>query len=240
MNSITGKIASGEGSIGKLVNDETTVDNLNETLDSIDSGVKTIQNSMGRFERFRLDVNLRGEALAQTSDGRFSFGADLWTTKNRFFRLEGVDTPYGRTKISTELVQTTFPDGTTETREETTIRTDDKLAINAQIGYRIYPRTLVRAGLFESSGGFAIDHAILVGKRPLRLTFEAYDFNRRVADNAHLRLEGRYFINSNIFFNAGWDDPLFSQNSSLFFGGGIMWSDEDLKYSLGLAGSALR
>ena len=82
------------------------------------------------------------------------------------------------------------------TREETTIRTDDKLAINAQIGYRIYPRTLVRAGLFESSGGFAIDHAILVGKRPLRLTFEAYDFNRRVADNAHLRLEGRYFINS--------------------------------------------
>ena len=240
LNSITGKIASGEGSIGKLVNDETTVDNLNETLDSIDSGVKTIQNSMGRFERFRLDVNLRGEALAQTSDGRFSFGADLWTTKNRFFRLEGVDTPYGRTKISTELVQTTFPDGTTETREETTIRTDDKLAINAQIGYRIYPRTLVRAGLFESSGGFAIDHAILVGKRPLRLTFEAYDFNRRVADNAHLRLEGRYFINSNIFFNAGWDDPLFSQNSSLFFGGGIMWSDEDLKYSLGLAGSALR
>ena len=240
LNSITGKIASGEGSIGKLVNDETTVDNLNETLDSIDSGVKTIQNSMGRFERFRLDMNLRGEALAQTSDGRFSFGVDLWTTKKRFFRLEGVDTPYGRTKISSEVVQTTFPDGSTETREETTIRTDDKLAINAQIGYRIYPRTLVRAGLFESSGGFAIDHAILVAKRPLRLTFEAYDFNRRVADNAHLRLEGRYFINSNIFFSAGWDDPLFSQNSSLFLGGGIMWSDEDLKYSLGLAGSALR
>ena len=49
-----------------------------------------------------------------------------------------------------------------------------------------------------------------------------------------------FFINSNLFFNAGWDDPLFSQNSSLFLGGGIMWSDEDLKYSLGLAGSALR
>jgi len=240
LNSITGKIASGEGSIGKLINDETTVDNLNETLDSIDSGVKTIQNSMGRFERFRLDVNLRGEALAQSSDSRFAFGFDLWTTKKRFIRLEGVDTPYGRTKISSEIIQTTLPDGSIETIEETRIKTDDKLGINAQIGYRIYPRTLVRAGLFESSGGFAVDHAVLIGNRPLRLSFEAYDFNRQIADNAHLRLEGRYFLNPNIFFNAGWDDPLFSERSSVFLGAGIMWSDEDLKYSLGLAGSALR
>lgn len=240
LNSITGKIASGEGSIGKLINDDATVNNLNETMDSIDEGVKTIQNSIGRFQRYRLDVNLRGEALAQTSEGRFTFGVDLWTTKKRFFRIEGVDTPYGRTRISSEIVRTTFPDGSSETREETTIKTDDKLAINAQIGYRVYPSTFVRAGLFESSGGFAVDHAILIGKRPLRLSFEAYDFNRRIADSAHLRLEGRFFINSNIFFNAGWDDPLFSQRSSVFLGGGIMWSDEDLKYSIGLAGSALR
>ena len=38
---------------------------------------------------------------------------------------------------------------------------------------------------------------------------------------------------------AGWDDPLVSEKSSVLFGGGINWNDDDVKYSLGLAGGAL-
>jgi phospholipid/cholesterol/gamma-HCH transport system substrate-binding protein len=65
INQISGKIARGEGSIGKLVNDETTVNNLNASLKSVESGVESLKNTIGRAERWRLDVNLRSEALPE-------------------------------------------------------------------------------------------------------------------------------------------------------------------------------
>lgn len=239
LNDITGKIAAGEGTIGKLVNDEETVDNLNQTLGSIDDGVKTLQKSFGRFDRFRLDMTIRGEGLSGADDGRFAFGFDLWTAQRRFFRIEGVDTPYGKTSSQTEVVRVTLPDGSTTTTVTEKIKTEDKLAINAQVGYRLFPTTQVRAGVFESTGGFGVDHTLELGQRPLRLTFEAYDFNRRLADDPHLRLEGRYFFTDHIFVMAGWDDPLFDETSSVLFGGGVIWTDDDLKYTLGLAAGAV-
>jgi phospholipid/cholesterol/gamma-HCH transport system substrate-binding protein len=112
LNQITGKISSGEGSIGKLVNDETTVDNLNQTLDSIEGGIDTLNETMGRYRRYQLEVALRGEALASTDQSRLAFGFDLWTTKKRFFRIEGVDMPYGRFRTDSQFVTTSYPDGT--------------------------------------------------------------------------------------------------------------------------------
>lgn len=239
LNQITSKIAAGEGSIGKLVNDDTTVDNLNETLDSIEGGVATLNETLGRYRRYQLDVALRGEALANTSESRMAFGFDLWTTNKRFFRIEGVDMPYGRTKTTTENVTISYPDGTTESYVETTQKTTDKLGINAQVGYRMFPQTVIRAGLIESTGGIGIDHSIQLWNRPLTFILEAYDFARPDDESAHLRFEGRYFLNRNLFLSAGWDDPLVSDRSSVLFGGGITWSDDDIKYSLGLAGGAL-
>jgi len=239
LNSITGKIASGEGTIGKLVNDDETVDNLNQTLDSIDGGVKTLQNSIGRFERFRLDMTVRGEGLSAVDEGRFAFGFDLWTNERRFFRFEGVDTPFGKTSTQTVVERVTYPDGTTEETITEQFKTEDDLAFNAQIGYRIFEATQFRAGLFESTGGFGVDQSFLVADRPLRLSFEAYDFNRRIVDDPHLRLEGRYYLTNHVFLMAGWDDPLFNEASSVLFGGGVIWTDEDIKYSLGLAAGAL-
>jgi phospholipid/cholesterol/gamma-HCH transport system substrate-binding protein len=239
LNQITGKIASGEGSIGKLVNDETTVDNLNQTLDSIEGGIDTLNETLGRYRRYQLEVALRGEALASTDQSRMAFGFDLWTTKKRFFRLEGVDMPYGRVRTDTQFVTTTYPDGTQESYLEEKIKTSEKIGINAQVGYRVFPNTIVRAGLIESAGGVGIDHSIKLGKRPMTLVFEAYDFGREFDEGVHLKFEGRYFISRHIFLTAGWDDPLVSEKSSVLFGGGITWNDEDVKYSLGLAGGAL-
>ena len=239
LNTITGKIASGEGSIGKLVNDDTTVDNLNQTLDSIEGGVNTLNETLGRYKRYQLEVGLRGEALTSTSESQFTFGFDLWTTDRRFFRIEGVDMPYGRTKTTTQQVTTVYPDDSELSYVETSIKTTDKLGINAQVGYRLFPNTTVRAGLFESSGGFGVDQRFNVGKRPLILVMEAYDFARPYDESAHLTIEGRYFVSPHIFLTAGWDDPLVSERSSFLIGGGITWNDEDIKYSLGLAGGAL-
>ncbi|MGE5236654.1 MAG: MlaD family protein [Acidobacteriota bacterium] len=238
LNEITGKIARGQGSIGKLVNDDTTVDNLNSTLKSVESGVQSLKNTIGRAERWRLDLNVRSEALPSlpsTHTSRSAFGLDLHTSPKRFFRLEIVNSPFGREEKRTETQTTIYPDGHQETLNYLYTKTSDVATVNAQVGYHVQDLTL-RAGLFESTGGVGIDTDLL--RKRLRLTLEAYDFNRDVKP-PHLRFEGRYYLTRNLFAYAGWDDPRWSERRSVLFGGGVTWGDDDVKYLLGSAASAL-
>jgi phospholipid/cholesterol/gamma-HCH transport system substrate-binding protein len=234
LNDITGKINRGEGSIGKLVNDETTVDNLNTTLKSVESGVQSLKDTIGRAQRWKLDMNVRGEALPSVEENgsRSALGLDLHTTDTRFFRLEFVSAPLGKRRTTTEVETFTYPDGRVETTTTTTEKTSDAPTFNAQIGYHVGNDFTLRAGLFESTGGVGVDKALLSNK--IKLTLEAYDFNRD-SNAPHLRLEGRYYLTPHLFAYTGWDDPVWKQQSSVLFGGGVSWGDEDVKYLFGTA-----
>ena len=238
LNAITTKIANGEGSIGKLVNDETTVDNLNDTLTSIKNGVHTIDERL-KMKKFRLDLGFSGESLGRVGESRGVFGVDVWETgTKRFFRIEGVHAPFGRRRVTTEDVTYTYPDGYESSFTRETIKTDDRFTFNLQIGYRLFPRTTVRAGVFEGQGGVGIDQGFDVAQHPVKLILEAYDWDRPEKNAPHIRLQGRFFITNNIFVSAGWDDPAFSERQSYTFGAGIRWGDESVKQLLGLAGAA--
>ena len=92
----------------------------------------------------------------------------------------------------------------------------------------------MRAGLFESHGGAAIDYHFL--DRRLRISAEAFDFSRERAGEdlaPRLRLFGRYHLNPNIYLVGGYDDALESDRASIFLGAGVRWKDDDLKYLLG-------
>jgi len=235
LNEITGKINRGEGSIGKLVNDPETVDNLNATLKSVESGVESLKNTVGRAERFTLEIGLRSEALPGIDDSRSAFGFDLHTTPKRFWRLELVDSPFGRTRTSTETTTTTFPDGHVETLVEEKTRQSDTATVNAQVGFHLPHDVTLRGGLFESRGGVGIDKGLFNDR--LRLSLDVYDFNRE-PNAPHLRFEGRYKLGKGLFAFAGWDDPTFSDRSSVLFGAGYTWVDEDIKYYAGAAAIA--
>ena len=66
------------------------------------------------------------------------------------------------------------------------------------------------------------------------MSFEAFNFNRPNNQNAHLRLMGRYQLTPNLYVLGGYDDPL--ENHAFFLGGGLKWSDENIKYLLGTLG----
>lgn len=238
LNDITAKIARGEGTIGKLVNEDETAVNLNAALKSVESGVQSLKDTLGRAQRWELAVNVRSELLPgiDIDDGkpsRSALGVELRTTPNRFFRLELVDSPFGRRNVTTTTTVVIRPDGRRETTVEEVTRVTDSATVNAQVGWD-FRATSLRAGLFESTGGIGVD-THLFDKR-LKLTLEAYDFYRDTKP-PHLRLEGRYFLTRNIFAFAGWDDPTWSKGSSAILGGGVTWGDEDLKYLLGTAAS---
>ncbi len=239
INKITTKMAAGEGSVGKILNDETTVNNLNATLKSVESAATSLKNTIGRPEQWHLDVNLRAEALpgvqgAGNNNSRSAFGLDLHTTDTRFYRVELVNSPVGRTSTTTQTVTTTYPNGQSQTVNETIVSNKNNDTVNAQVGFLLGGGYTFRGGLFESTGGIGFDKDLL--REQLRLTFEAYDFARDTKP-PHLRFESRYYITRNLFAYAGWDDPVWKQRSSVLFGGGVTWRDEDLKYLLGTAAS---
>jgi phospholipid/cholesterol/gamma-HCH transport system substrate-binding protein len=64
-----------------------------------------------------------------------------------------------------------------------------------------------------------------------QLQLQAFDFDRPDNLQPHLRFAGRWQLSPNLYVIGGYDDPL--ENHSLFFGGGIRWTDDNIKYLLG-------
>jgi phospholipid/cholesterol/gamma-HCH transport system substrate-binding protein len=133
---------------------------------------------------------------------------------------------------TTSIVQTTLPDGTTSTTTTQTTDYKDELAITAMMGWR-WNDFALRAGVIESRGGAAIDYQLF--KSRLRFSAELFDFSRPNSYAAHGKLSTRYYFSPSVYMTGGWDDFLNRSRKadSLFFGAGLRWSDDDLKYLLG-------
>ena len=230
LNKITDKIASGTGTIGKLVNDEQAHDELVATLDSIKGGVKTLSNTLGAIQKFKLDLDLQGTYLVDSEESPSTFRLDVDPgDEKRLYRVALGSTPEGKRKTKTQTFTTTKPDGSVEVETVETFTREDARVATALFGYRT-PRDLrLWAGLVENSGGVSVEMPLL--EKKVWLSFDAFDFARENDLSPHLRLTGRWQFHPNLYVIGGYDDPL--ENNSLFLGAGVRWSDDNLKYLLG-------
>ncbi|HYG61879.1 MAG TPA: MlaD family protein [Thermoanaerobaculia bacterium] len=244
LNAISGKIASGEGTIGKLVNDDEAYNEVISTLDSIQGGVETLSGTIGAISRFRIDLDMQAYVLSDEVESpggtpsrtQTSFHLDIDPQDNkRLYRVGLSSTPYGDRKEKQQTITVTNPDGSVETTTIDTLTEERSYVMTGLFGYQA-PRDLrLWAGIIEDSGGAQVDYPLF--DRRLWLTFQAFDFGRPQDQDPHLRLQGRYQFHPNLYLVGGWDDPL--ENNAIFLGGGIRWNDENIKYLLGAAGGAL-
>ena len=239
LNSITTKIDQGDGTLARLVNSGEAHEKLTKALDNVSDGVETLTKTLGKIGTTRFDLGFDTSYYAETEKSRTAFTMDV-TPKDsrRFYKVDFVALPEGRRKVKTEVITTEHSDGTRETVEITKTKWDDAYGITANVGYRPFEELSLRAGLIESRGGVAADYDTLGQK--LRLSVEAFDFDRKEdpADpdsesKVHLRLTGRWRLNEHLFLSGGYDDPLFRESRSVFFGGGVTWTDDEIKYLLG-------
>ncbi len=115
----------------------------------------------------------------------------------------------------------------------------DAFKVDFQFG-KIYKDIALRFGLFEGTAGAAVDVDIPFGTDKFRwvTSFEAYDFNGRnrrlLPDDRrpHLKWLNKIFILRNIYTTFGADDFASQRNASVFFGAGIRFGDDDIKYFL--------
>jgi phospholipid/cholesterol/gamma-HCH transport system substrate-binding protein len=225
LNSITGKIDTGQGTIGKLLNDDETHKNLNDALSSVKTGVDSLNETLARVNRIQLDLGFRAEYVSRNGDGKYWFTLDAIPRENKFYRLEIGATPKGMRQNIDETTTVTFPNGSQQTIHTSGERYVDQLLLSLQLGYRLKD-TILRAGLIESRGGAAIEQTFKADM--FRLAGEVWDFSR---DNyrGHVKLYGRWNASPNLYVTAGADDLLNPELRSAFIGGGIRWKDEDLK-----------
>jgi phospholipid/cholesterol/gamma-HCH transport system substrate-binding protein len=213
LQEVSDKINQGKGTIGKLVNDEETINNLNQSLAGINRYVT-------KAEQFRTFLEYEGQYLTDTRNYKSTVNVRIQPREDQFYLLGVVSDPRGKRKVTNYTTN-----GVTTEVEEWD---KSSLLFNAQIGKR-FRDLVVRGGILQSTGGFGLDYLTLNDR--LKLTFEAYDF--ATDRNAHLRGGAELQLFKHLFLSGGWDDFASNKgNSSPYVGFSIRFADEDLKYLL--------
>ena len=215
IESVTQKVAKGEGTIGRLVNDEETVDELN-------TAIRGVNSFLGGVSKLQTEIDAHSEYSSIAEDSRTYISLRIRPGLDRYYELGIVDDIDG---ISTTTTTTSTIDGGTPTTLEES-KNKDQLKFNAFFAKNFYNFT-VRGGLLESTGGVAVDYHFY---RPnVRLSLEAFDF-----ENLEVRAYGRYNFYKGAYLIGGYErDESFSEQSNGYFvGAGLFLTNDDLRLFL--------
>jgi len=235
LNDITGKLARGEGTMGKLLNSDQAHQELVSALQSVQSGVTSLSTTLNRIQKIQLELAMQGfyleKGLGQNdSHGHGDFSVDIDPQSGHLYRVAISDDPAGKISEKQQTITTTDPEGNVTSTTIDTQTAETHTSISALLGVPLGDKYRLWAGLLESEAGLQADF------RPTdqwQVTFQAFDFSRPNNFDPHLRLLGRWQPFQHLYLLGGYDDPLVKQRESFFLGAGIRWRDDDLKYLLG-------
>ncbi len=214
VGSITRKIDRGEGTLGKMLNDDSLHENINKTVTGINKYIE-------KTESFHTFIGYRGEFLFDARETKSYFTLRIQPKADKYYLLEVIDDPRGNRTEETREITT---GGVTTTTVET--KTTDAIKFSAQIAMRFRDFT-ARGGIIESTGGVGIDYNAFSDR--LKLSLDAFDFGQK--GNPHLKAGGMLYLNRFFFLTAGYDDFISKVGlQSAYVGVGLQFEDEDLKY----------
>lgn len=218
--SIAQKIDDGEGTLGKLVNEDDVITNINEAVEGINDYLQ-------RMRRLQVEIAYRGEYHITQNQTKSYFNLNIRPRFDKVYLISLIDDPIGRTRHTrTETVTTTNPGAADEdvTRkvEEKDVTTSE-LLISAQIGKRWHD-ILFRGGLIESHGGAGIE--FYVWEDHLNFAFEVFDFSS--GNNPHMKTYLNASFLDHFFLTVGVDDFINRfADPRYFFGAGLYFTDQD-------------
>jgi phospholipid/cholesterol/gamma-HCH transport system substrate-binding protein len=258
LSTVIQKINDGQGLVGKLIHDT-------QTCRDVCAAVQGVKNVCDTLDKLSLEFDSHSEALYALDsrsgllDAKGYFNVILRPGEDYFY-LAGLVTSLKGTVTRSELYRNwscstgnrmdphtmDLPDWA---RLEyapvnyAVVRSFDTPLLNLQAGKTFHDLTL-RFGMFESSAGVGIDYDLLPASDRLRwmTTLEAFDFrgrNRIDDDRPHLKWLNRLFFSRNLYAVFGLDDFASRCNKSAFFGVGLVFADDDMRYLLSQAYIAL-
>lgn len=241
------KVNTGKGVIGKLINEDETYGDLKKTI-------KGLRDYVGRTQALMLNFDLHSETMLRQANNKGVFELRLRPNSDFFYLLQLTSAERGNVTRETtyttrrdangkQLNPSASVDNTQYTQMalapviETTRQKKNDLMFGLQLGKR-FDRLALRLGLMENTVGFGVDYYV-----PLETdyfhwitTLEAYDFNgvNRINDKRpHIKWFNKLFFLKNLYTAFGVDDICSKNSANPFFGGGLRFGDDDIKYLMG-------
>jgi phospholipid/cholesterol/gamma-HCH transport system substrate-binding protein len=215
IDEVTSKINRGEGTIGKLINDETTVEELNTAI----TGLSSLFDTAGKIQT---GFDYHGEYLGSIGQTKSTIGIQIQPGLDRYYYLGIVDDPAG----VVDREETTVSSGGAVISDTQTVkRYKNKTKFTLLFAKNFYDFT-IKAGLIENSGGFGMDYHFF--NKRLRFSFEAFNFEK-----ANFRVSAKYDLFYGIYLIAGQQDILDKESTrSSYLGAGLFLTNDDLKLLL--------
>lgn len=204
---ITEKVNKGEGTLGRLINDDETVSELN-------SAIKNVNQFIGTSSTLRTTVDFHSAYVSEASAAKSNLSLQIQPGLDRHYEIGVIDDPAG---VSERTVTTT--DGTVSDKTEVF---KNKVKFTALYAKRFFNLTL-KGGIIESTGGMGIDYYVY--KNKLKWTTELFDF-KQTNVRSFLRwtpVRGLYLV------GGGEDLAGKSIGASAYFGAGLYLTNDDLK-----------
>jgi phospholipid/cholesterol/gamma-HCH transport system substrate-binding protein len=209
---ITDKVNSGKGTIGKLVNDESTVEELSTAIQGVSSMVDSVN-------RISTTLDFHSEYLGNSSDYKSYAGIKIQPGLDRYYLIEIVDDPDGLYE-TTETKTTVTGGAVADVKEVKKHRNKTKLTV--QLAKNFYDFS-VRGGIIENSGGLGFDYYLLRNK--LKLSMDLFQFS-----TLNIRTYAQYQIWRGLYVVGGVNDALNKSNKySNYLGLGLSLTNDDLK-----------
>jgi phospholipid/cholesterol/gamma-HCH transport system substrate-binding protein len=245
---ISTEIANGRGNIGQAIYDDKLYEGL---LSTVQETEKTVVKLQGVIDSAQGVVDGAGEFIGKASglgvmvDSNVNYGFTRDTVRagaslrlepasgDRWYRLGINGAPDG---VSTRTVTTRNDNGTILTRDET--KTDYGFSIDAELARRFGAFTL-RGGVRENTAGVGLD---IQPVDRLALSADLFRFQKDAVPNLKGTVTVYPFFNpeSNnplnwIYIQGGVYDALNNNKRDFFAGGGVRFSDREVKGLMGLA-----
>jgi len=232
METVTDRLVKGDGTVGKLLADDTIARNVEEITEDAGGFIRSIT-------KLQTIVGLRSEYNFLSSTFKNYLSIQLMPRPDKFYLIELVEDPRGYRSRTTTIVDSS---GASGIQSETRVTISEQLRFSLQFGKRV-GNVAGRFGIKESTGGIGGDLHLLNDR--LLLSVDVFD----AKVNQYPRVKGlvAYAIWQRSLYVVGGADDLANYvrapagaggGFDWFLGGMLKFNDEDLKSLLLFGGGA--
>jgi phospholipid/cholesterol/gamma-HCH transport system substrate-binding protein len=211
-------IDEGEGTIGRLLHDDTLIDEV----EGVAEGVGDL---VGGISRLQTIVGLRSEYNVLANTFKSYVELRLQPREDKYYLIQVIDDPRGDTEFSsTVYTNRGGPADQPATWRQDRVTTRDAFRLSFQFARRIGPFT-GRFGIMESTGGIGADVNLLGDSLEVRTDLFAF------GENVYPRLRGNvaFELLKRVWVLGGIDDVLNEGRRDYHFGAQLRFDDRDLK-----------
>ena len=225
-DNVAARIDRGEGTVGRLTKDETLVNEVEQVVEDVGDlvgGIGRVQTVVG----LRTDYNFLANTIKSYVELR------LQPAEDKYYVIELVNDPRGKTSIVQRDVETTNPNQPDHYRETIT-ETTNAFRFSFQFAKRMGPFT-GRFGIKESTGGLGLDLHLLDDR--FELQQDLFGFGEELSPRWRVALA--YEFIRKLWLLGGVDDIFNGDRRDYFVGLQLRFTDKDLKTILPFAPSGI-